>query len=168
VSSDQTRYKEDAPDTRSAEERKLDRQMIELLNELRVALPGVQLLFGFLLTVPFTQRFGDTTSFQRSVFYITLVSATVSTICFIAPSAVHRLRFHQRERAYVIESANKLTIAGLCGLAVAIVSALLLITDVLYDGPRVALYVGAVALLLVVLWFVRPLYRRLRGLSSGP
>jgi hypothetical protein len=145
-----------------------DRQLIELLNELRVALPGVQILFGFLLTVPFTQRFGDTTSFQRNVFYITLVCATISTICFIAPSAVHRLRFHQHERAYVIESANKLLIAGLSFLGLAILCAVLLITDVLYDGPRVALYVGALALLLVFLWFVRPLYREARGLSSGP
>jgi hypothetical protein len=152
----------------SEEDEKRDRQLLELLNELRVALPGVQILFGFLLTVPFTQRFGETTSFQRNVFYITLVSATVSTICFIAPSAVHRLRFHQHERAYVIESANKLLIAGLCFLGLAILSAVLLITDFLYDGPRVVLYVGALALLLVFLWFVRPLYRAVRGLSSGP
>jgi Flp pilus assembly protein TadB len=150
------------------EEDKRDRQMIELLNELRVALPGVQLLFGFLLTVPFSQRFADTTSFQRNVFYVTLVSAACSTICFIAPSAVHRLRFHQNERAYVIESANKLLIAGLAFLAVAIICAVLLITDVLYSGPRVVVYVGALALLLVFLWFIRPLYRHARGLSSGP
>jgi len=150
------------------EEEKRDRQMIELLNELRVALPGVQLLFGFLLTVPFSQRFADTTAFQRNVFYVTLIAAACSTICFIAPSAVHRLRFHQNERAYVIESANKLLIAGLAFLAVAIICAVLLITDVLYDGPRVVLYVGALALLLVFLWFVRPLYRHARGLSSGP
>jgi hypothetical protein len=150
------------------EEEARDRQLIELLNELRVALPGVQLLFGFLLTVPFTQRFGDTTTFQRNVFYVTLVSAACSTICFIAPSAVHRLRFHQNERAYVIESANKLLIAGLAFLGVAMVCAVLLITDVLYDGPRVVLYTGAIALLLIVLWFLRPLYRHARGLSSGP
>jgi cobalamin synthase len=150
------------------EEERRDRQLLELLNELRVALPGVQLLFGFLLTVPFTQRFGDTTSFQRNVFYVTLVSAACSTICLIAPSAVHRLRFHQNERAYVIESANKLLIAGLCFLGVAILCAVLLITDVLYDGPRVVLYTAAIALLLIVLWFLRPLYRHARGLSSGP
>ena len=150
------------------EEDKRDRQMIELLNELRVALPGVQLLFGFLLTVPFSQRFADTTSFQRNVFYVTLISAACSTICFIAPSAVHRLRFHQNERAYVIESANKLLIAGLAFLAVAIICAVLLITDVLYNGPRVVIYVGAIALLLIFLWFVRPVYRHARGMSSGP
>jgi Flp pilus assembly protein TadB len=150
------------------EKDKRDRQLLELLNELRVALPGVQLLFGFLLTVPFSQRFSETTAFQRSVYYVTLISAACSTICFIAPSAVHRLRFHQHERTYVIESANKLTIAGLVFLAVALICAVLLITDFLYSGPRVVLYVGAVALLLIVLWFVRPLYRAVRGLSSGP
>ncbi len=139
------------------ETEKRDRQLIELLNELRVALPGVQLLFGFLLTVPFTQRFGDTSPFQRNVYYVTLVSAAVSTICFIAPSAVHRLRFHERERAYVIESGNKVMIAGLLFLAVALICAVLFITDVLYDGPRVVLYSGAVAMLVVALWFARPL-----------
>jgi hypothetical protein len=152
----------------SADETKRDRQLIELLQELRIALPGVQLLFGFLLTVPFTQRFADTTSFQRNVYYVTLISAACSTICFIAPSAVHRLRFHQNDRAYVIESANKLTIAGLVFLAVSLVCAVLLITDLLYSGARVVLYVAAIALLLVFLWFVRPLYRHVRGLSSGP
>jgi Flp pilus assembly protein TadB len=152
----------------SEEQEQRDRQMIELLNELRVALPGVQLLFGFLLTVPFTQRFSETTEFQRTVFYITLMSAAISTVCFIAPSAVHRLRFHQHERAYVIESANRLAIAGLCFLALALVCAVLLITDLLYSGPRVVLYVAAFALLLLVLWFGRPLYRHARGLSSGP
>src|SRR6185295_850982 len=109
------------------EEERRDRQMLELLNELRIALPGVQLLFGFLLTVPFTQRFADVTSFQRNVYYVTLISAACSTICFIAPSAVHRLRFHQNDRAYVIESANKLAIAGLAFLALALVCAVLLI-----------------------------------------
>jgi Flp pilus assembly protein TadB len=152
----------------SEEQEQRDRQMIELLNELRVALPGVQLLFGFLLTVPFTQRFSETTEFQRTVFYITLMSAAISTVCFIAPSAVHRLRFHQHDRAYVIESANRLAIAGLCFLALALVCAVLLITDLLYSGPRVVLYVAAFALLLLVLWFARPLYRHARGLSSGP
>ena len=93
-------------DDRTIEEAKRDRQMIELLNELRVALPGVQILFAFLLTVPFTQRFPKLTSFQVDVFYLTLVAATLSAACLIAPSAAHRLRFHQQEREWLIESAN--------------------------------------------------------------
>jgi Family of unknown function (DUF6328) len=156
------------PDTRTQEERKRDRQMIELLNELRVALPGVQILFAFLLTVPFTQRFPQLTGFQRDVFYITLVAATLSAACLIAPSAAHRLRFHQSERTWLIESANELMIVGLGFLAIAIGAAFLLITDVLFDGARVWIYSIFVWLVILGLWFLRPLTRHYRGLSSGP
>jgi hypothetical protein len=153
---------------RSTEQAKRDRQMIELLNELRVALPGVQILFAFLLTVPFTQRFPQLTAFQRDVFYLTLVAATLSAACLIAPSAAHRLRFHQKEREWLIESANMLLIAGLGFLAVAIGAAFLLITDVLFDGVRVWIYSALLWLVILGLWFGRPLYRQARGLSSGP
>ena len=156
---------EDAP---GEFEHKRDRQMIELLNELRVALPGVQILFAFLLTVPFTQRFPQLTGFQRDVFYITLVAATLSAACLIAPSAAHRLRFHQSERTWLIESANRLMIAGLGFLAIAIGAAFLLITDVLFDGVRVWLYSVIVWLVILGLWFVRPLTRHAQGKSSGP
>ena len=141
------------------QEEKQDRQLIELLNELRIALPGVQLLFGFLLTVPFAQGFRRVTGFEKSVFYATLLSAATSTACLIAPSATHRLRFHARDRAYVIETAHKYTIAGLVFLALAIVGALVMITDVLYNGAAVVVFPVAVALLLVAVWFVRPLLR---------
>jgi Family of unknown function (DUF6328) len=149
----------EAVDDRSGEERKRDRQMIELLNELRVALPGVQILFAFLLTVPFAQGFERTTAFQRDLFYGVLVATAVSTTCLIAPTATHRLRFHQNDRSYIIESANRLLIAGLVALAVAIVGAVLLITDFLFDGAVVWIYPAGIAVLVVVLWFVRPLLR---------
>jgi hypothetical protein len=155
-------------DDRTKEEAKRDRQMIELLNELRVALPGVQILFGFLLTVPFANRFPQITSFQRDVFYLTLVAATLSAACLIAPSAAHRLRFHQQERAWLIESANQLLIAGLAFLAMAIGMAFLLVTDMLFDGIRVWIYSGAIWLVLIGLWFGRPLWRGARDESSGP
>ena len=145
------------------EERKRDRQMIELLNELRIALPGVQILFAFLLTVPFTQRFPDLTSFQRDVFYITLLATTLSTGCLIAPSAAHRLRFHQGDREWLVESANSLLIAGLAFLAIAIGAAFLLITDLLFNGPRVWIYSALAWATILGLWFGRPLIRRLRG-----
>ena len=143
----------------SADETKRDRQLIELLNELRIALPGVQILFGFLLTVPFAQGFQRVTDVQKGLFYATLLCTTVSTICFIAPSATHRLRFHKGDRQYVIETANKYTIAGLIFLAVAIVLALVMITDVLYAGTAVFAFPVVVALTLVSVWFVRPLLR---------
>jgi Family of unknown function (DUF6328) len=163
-----TRHAEEGPDDRSKEERKRDRQMMELLNELRVALPGVQILFAFLLTVPFSARYGDLSFFQRDVFYATLICTALSTACLIAPSAAHRLRFHQSERAWIIESANRMSIAGLVFLALSIGGAVLLITDVMFDGTRVIVYSGAVFLVVVLLWFVRPLARHARGRSSGP
>jgi hypothetical protein len=148
------------------EHEKRDRQMVELLNELRVALPGVQLLFGFLLTVPFSQRFAQVTSVQKALYYATLVSAALSAACLIAPSATHRLRFHRSDRAFVIETANGYLIAGLFLLALAIVLALTLITDYLYSGAAMFAWPALVALVIAGLWFVRPLARGDR--SSGP
>jgi hypothetical protein len=157
-----------AEDDRSVEERKRDRQMAELLQELRVALPGVQILFAFLLTVPFSQGFARATSFQRNLFFATLLATAASTACLIAPTATHRLRFHQKERAYIIESSNRLLIVGLVFLALAIVGAVTLITDVIYGVSGQWIWPALVALALVGLWFARPLLRHARGLSSGP
>jgi hypothetical protein len=145
------------------QERKRDRQMLELLNELRVALPGVQILFAFLLTVPFSFRFDRLTAFQGDVYYFTLVATALSTGCLIAPSAAHRLRFHKGEREWIVESANRLMIAGLVFLALALAGSVLLITDMMFDGARVWIYSGALALAIVVLWFLRPLARKIRA-----
>jgi hypothetical protein len=145
-----------------------DRQMAELLQELRVALPGVQILFAFLLTVPFAQGFTRVTNFQRDLFFATLLATAASTACLIAPTATHRLRFHQRDRTYVIESANRLMIVGLVFLALAIVGAVVLITDFLYGLDGQWIWPLLVGVLLVALWFARPLVRHARGLSSGP
>jgi hypothetical protein len=144
---------------------KTDRQMLELLNELRVALPGVQILFAFLLTVPFAQGFQRITSTQRSLFYATLLATAASTICLIAPSATHRLRFHKGDRAYIIESANRYMIVGLAFLGIAVVLAIATVTDYLYDSWIVWAAPGLIALILVSVWFLRPL---LRSTSSGP
>jgi len=156
----------DEHDDRGREQRKRDRQMMELLNELRVALPGVQILFAFLLTVPFAQGFQRTTSFQRDLFYAVMIATALSTVCLIAPTATHRLRFHRSDRAYIIESANQFLLAGLLFLSIAIIGAIVLITDYLFDSTAVWLLPAMVAAVLIVTWFVRPL---LRGdSSSGP
>src|SRR4051812_47451957 len=142
------------------EEDKRDRQMLELLNELRVALPGVQILFGFLLTVPFAQGFEKITPTQRSLFYAALLATAASTICLIAPSATHRLRFHKGDRTFIIESANTYLIAGLVFLGLAIVLAVAMITDYLYDDWVVWFVPGVLALSLATFWFIRPLLRK--------
>jgi Family of unknown function (DUF6328) len=147
----------------SEQERKRDRQMIELLNEIRVAIPGVQILFGFLLTVPFTQRFGEVSALQRDIFYVTLLATAASTACLIAPSAAHRVLFHQSEREFLVERSSKLLIAGLFFLFVALTGAVLLITDFLFDGMIVWLAPAAVAAFILTLWFLGPLTRRVVG-----
>ena len=147
------------------DEEKRDRQMIELLNELRVALPGVQFLLAFLLTVPFAQGFERVTSFQRSIFYAALLFTAASVVFLIAPSATHRLRFHQNDRAFIIESANMYLIAGLACLAVALILALIMVTDFLFDHWIVVAGPAIIALLLALLWFIRPLFRN--GRSGG-
>ena len=152
-------------DDRGAEQDHTDRQMTELLQELRIALPGVQILFAFLLTVPFAQGFEKVTSFQRTLFFITLLATAASTVLFIAPTATHRLRFHKGDRKYVIESAHRLMIAGLVFLALAIVGAVVLITDYMFGLGGQWYWPLLVAIAIVVMWFVRPL---LRSGSSGP
>jgi Family of unknown function (DUF6328) len=142
-----------------------NRQMAELLQELRIALPGVQFLFAFLLTVPFAARFEDVTSFQQTTYFIALLSAALSAVFLIAVPATHRLRFQQRDREYIIATANGYLITGLALLAIGIVAALVCLTDFVYGGAATWIWPGAVAVILVTLWFVRPLLRRN---SSGP
>jgi hypothetical protein len=141
------------------------RQLAELLQELRVALPGVQLLFAFLLTVPFAARFEDVTSFQKTMYFVALLTTAASAVFMIAPTATHRLRFHQRDREFIIETANTYLICALVLLAVGILAALMCLTDFLYGGAATWIWPGIVGIVLVLLWFVRPL---LRGRSSGP
>jgi len=143
------------PDTRDL----LDRQLIELLNELRIVLPGVQVLFAFLLTVPFTARFGALTTFQRDVYFGTLMATALATVLLIAPSAFHRIRFHQRDRPYLIWLANRLAIGGIALLACAMTGAVLLISDFIFGSLAAALVTAATGLVFFAAWFGLPLRR---------
>src|SRR6185295_17412644 len=111
-----------------------DRELIELLNELRVALPGVQVLFAFLLIVPFTDRFTQISSVQRTAYFIAFVCTSTATALFIAPSTYHRLRFRQQDKERMLFTANKLTIAGTVLLAISISAVVFLVTDVLFHS----------------------------------
>ena len=136
------------------------RQLIELLNELRVALPGVQVLFAFLLTVPFTQGWSRVTPFQQDLYFATLLASAAASAFLIAPSAIHRVDFEQGDKPRIVQVSNVLAIIGLAFLALAIVGVVWLITDVLYGGTAVVAYTIVVAALFVVLWYAIPLVMR--------
>jgi hypothetical protein len=146
-------------DAESSEER-VNRELIELLNELRVALPGVQVLFAFLLTVPFSNGYNRITSFQKNVYFGILLATAVSTACFIVPTAYHRLNFRKREKERILLSSNTFAIAGIMFLALSMIGVLVLITDVIYSEAA-AVVAGVLALVLFGgLWAVLPLVRR--------
>jgi len=160
----------DQPDNPSSreetEEERLNRELDQLLNELRVAMPGVQVLFAFLLAVPFQQRFADVTEFQKDVYFVTLLAAAAASALFIAPTAYHRLMFRARDKPKLVQISSKLAVAGLVCLAVAMNGAVLLVTDVLFDGTIVKVTVALTGALYVGLWFVLGLLRRLTGERS--
>jgi cytochrome b subunit of formate dehydrogenase len=147
--------------TESKDER-LDRELIELLNELRVALPGVQMLFGFLLAVPFTNRFPNITETQLYVYYFTFMATATATIFFIAPTAYHRLRFRQHDKEQLIQTSTRLTIVGTACLAAALSGAVYLVSDLLFHTAATALATAAAAGLLLWFWYGLPLLRRVR------
>jgi membrane-associated HD superfamily phosphohydrolase len=144
-----------------SEDARLDRNLGELLQELRVALPGVQVLFAFLLAVPFQQNFTKITAFEKKVYFATLLCTAISAALLIAPSAYHRLTFHLQQKHELIFLANRFTIAGLSFLALAMTGAIVLITDVLFGGITTVITGVAAAATFATLWYVLPLSRRL-------
>ena len=139
------------------EKERLDRNLDELLAELRVALPGVQVLFAFLLVVPFNQRFADVTDFQKTLYLVTMLFTTASTICLITPTAHHRLEFRKQDKETIVETGNRIVIAGLGLLAIAMTGAVLFVTDFLYGTGTTLAAAGGVALGFAVLWYLIPL-----------
>jgi Family of unknown function (DUF6328) len=145
------------------EQERVDRNLQEFLGELRVALPGVQVLFAFLLVVPFNQRFADVTQFQKTVYFVTLLFAAAASVCLIAPTVHHRVEFRRQNKEQILLTANKLAVVGMACLAVAMTGALLLITDVLYDSTITAIAIAAVAIAFFAVWFGIPLLRLRTG-----
>jgi Family of unknown function (DUF6328) len=139
-----------------------DRNLSELLQELRVALPGVQILFAFLLTVPFSQGFTRLNDFQRVLYFGVLLSTVVCTALLIAPTANHRLLFRLRDKENLVRVSNRLAIIGLAVLSVSLTGAILLISDILFKSPLPAIVTVATGLIFLVLWGVVPAVRRMR------
>jgi hypothetical protein len=139
-----------------SEEERLDRNLEQLLQELRVALPGVQVLFAFLLTVPFAQGFGSLTEFERHAYFFVLIATALATALLIAPTAIHRALFRQGMKREIVMHSNRVSIAGLFVLALAMAGAVFLIAHLIF-GPTTAIVSGAAALLVFAsLWYALP------------
>jgi len=130
-----------------------DRELIELLNELRVALPGVQVLFAFLLAVPFSRGYTRVDSFEKAAFFVSLLATTISSALLIAPTSFHRLRWRIEDKGHIVTVGNKLAIAGLLALAIAMVSAVLMVTTFLFGRTAGVATAAAVAVVFVALWY---------------
>lgn len=144
---------------------RLDRNLEELTGELRVIVTGVQVLFAFLLVVPFNVGFAHVGDFERAVYFVTLVLAALAAVCMIAPSAAHRFLFRHDDKQHIVFSSNRVVIAGLVFLALAMCGCLLLVTTKLFGIPAgvVTACIGAIPFAL--LWFAVPL-RRLQRLNA--
>ena len=151
----------DPPDPRQeSEAERADRNLGELLQELRVAGLGVQVLFGFLLSLPFTTRFTQLSPGQRNLYLGTIVLAAVATALLLGPVAYHRLVFRQGQKERLVRAANIMAIAGLATVGLAVSAAVLLVTDYVSSGLTAALITAFVTCLFAGLWFALPLAHR--------
>lgn len=139
---------------------RVNRELIELLNEIRVALPGVQVLFAFLLAVPFSQRFSETTELQRDTFMVALLATLAGSVFLIAPTAYHRIRFRDRDKEALLQIANVFAIVGVVCLAVGMTAVVFLVTDMIFKGVVTTVVTTGAAALFAIVWFVLPLARK--------
>lgn len=139
---------------------RLDRNLVELLQEVRVVQTGVQVLFAFLLTVPFSSRFDKITGFQRGTYFAALTGAAAASVLLIAPTAVHRILFRLGQKEYMVALSNRLALGGLVSTAVAMIAVMLLVSDVMFGmGVAIAIAV-ATAIAFTAVWAALPLRRR--------
>jgi len=158
---------DDGGETDEDDKERRDRELIELLNELRVVLPGVQVLFAFLLTVPFSNGFSKMTDLQRDVYFVAFITATIATVLLIAPSTYHRIQFRQGDKERMLFTANRLAIIGTVFLAIAIAASVFVITDVLFHAAWAAVITGLTAAFAFGMWYGLPLYRRAQERREG-
>lgn len=152
------------PEDETSDETKkqrVDRELNELLGELRIALPGVQMLFAFLLTVPFYARFETLDAVSRGVFYATFAATGTAAIFMIAPSANHRISFRARDKERLLFRANRFAIVGLACLALAICGVVFFISDMVLGHQMAPFAAGAAGSLIALTWYLAPLRRKL-------
>jgi hypothetical protein len=139
---------------------RLDRNTIELLNELRVAGTGIQVMFAFLLVVPFQTGWKHVDSFERTVYFVTLLIVATSAFLLMAPPVNHRILFRQGEKRFLVRTANDLAIAGMSLLALGFVGILVLLSDVVVGGAAPVIIGALTAAFVAGVWFVLPLVHR--------
>ncbi|MFD1935829.1 MULTISPECIES: DUF6328 family protein [Nonomuraea] len=147
---------------------RVDRELAELLQGLRVAVTGVQVLFAFLLTLPFQAGFPKVDTVGRWLFFISLMSSALASVCFITPAAQHRLIFRTGLKERMLHRANQLGVAGAAFLLVAITSAVALVTETVINNWQAALFAGAVALSGGWFWLAQPIVDLYRTRGSTP
>jgi uncharacterized protein DUF6328 len=156
-----------APGRKETPHERADRNLTELLGELRVALPGVQVLFAFLLTVPFQQRFETATAFDKDVYFVTLCSTAIASILLIAPSAYHRVEFRLQDKEHIVAVANRFAVVGFFFLGIGMTGAILLVTDFLFAPITSVIVTIIAASLFMTLWYLLPIRRRLTLTRRG-
>lgn len=142
------------------EKERIDRNLEELMAEMRVALPGVQVLFAFLLILPFNQRFEEVTAFQEGVYLVTIILTAASSMLLIAPTLQHRLQFRQDRKEQILRTSQKAAIAGLAALGLAMTGALLLVCDFVFGGATAAVVSAGALIAFAGVWFALPLASR--------
>jgi cation transport ATPase len=145
---------------------RLNRELEELLQELRIALPGVQILFAFLLVVPFNNRFAETDELQRDVWFAAFLLALGAVACFIAPTAYHRIRFRDYDKERLISTATKLAVVGLVFLATALSASAFFVTGFVFSDAAAAIVTAIAVGVMGSLWFALPILRKLQDEES--
>ncbi|MEU8296936.1 DUF6328 family protein [Micromonospora sp. NPDC048909] len=146
--------------SKETEKQRWQRNFADLLQELRVAQTGVQILFAFLLTLPFSNGFTRTTEFQRDVYVVSLLAAAAATALIISPVAFHRALFRQGRKPELVRFAHRMATGGLAFMLIAMVSAVLLITDFVLDRPIAFVLSAVTAVWFLVFWVLLPFARR--------
>jgi hypothetical protein len=140
-------------------EERENRELIEFLTELRVVLPGVQVLFAFLLTLPFTGSFARIDGLQRVTYEVAFVASSLAVVLFVTPSAFHRIRFRKGDKEALLRISNRLVLAGLVCLGTAIVAAVGLVAELVMKGAAALIITACIGVAIVALWFALPVSR---------
>ena len=151
---------ETPPAEHETEKERVDRELIEFLNEVRIVLPGVQVLFAFLLTLPFTSAFGTIDGPERTAYAIAFFSTALAAVLMITPTSFHRLRFRKGDKEQIIRTSGRLILAAIVCLGLSMVAVVWLVADILFTDRVAALIGAAAAVIVATLWFALPLRRR--------